>query len=519
MKKKNFSFIFSIVLLFIVSIYSCTDNWDSHYSPISAEKSDLNLYDYIKSQDSLSIFTKMLKIAGYDTILNKSQTYTVWAPVNSALQNVNLNDSSKVIEIVKNHIARFSYTTSGVSSKQVYMLANKIITFAGSGSTYTFGGQNIIKSNIATTNGILHFVANYVPYLTNIWEFIGKTQGLDSLKSYLYSNSKLEFDLVASGNDIGTDANGQLLYDSVFTFTNKILNRMGALNTEDSVYTVILPNNNAWIESYNRIKPYFNTLNKDGGAAKQRQNTEWAIVQDLVFRKTQNNPGSLDSLVSTNQNVFYQPGYLFDGATKNTVSNGLVYVNSSLKYKATDSWQKEIHIEAENVSFSEVGSKSNFDIFPRTSFGSGLSISKDKYIFAKNTATNNLSPVFVRFPIPNTLSAKYNIYCVFVPASIADKTDMRPSRANFYLSYIDALGTIVKDQKITVTNNETDPTKPTKMFINQFEFPFCNLLDPENIINYVVSVNLKVENAVKTSETVKYNRDIRIDCIILEPVQ
>jgi len=517
MKKKNFSFIFSIVLLFIISVSSCTENWDSHYAAVTAEKSDLNLYEYISQDPSLSTFTTMLQLAGYDTILNKSQTYTVWAPVNTALQDVNLNDTSKVKELVENHIARFSYTTSGVSSKSIFMLANKIIVFAGSGTTYTFGGKNIIKSNIGTENGIIHYVENYVPYLPNIWEFIGKTAGLDSLKKYLYSNSKETFDLAASGKDIGTDANGQLLYDSVFTITNKILNRLGNLNKEDSLYTAILPDNDAWIDAYNRIKPYYNTLAIDGGANKQRESVQWAIVKDLVFRKQVITPTSYDSLVSTSNNVFHQPAYLFDGV-KTPVSNGLVYVNNLLKFKATESWHKEIRVEAESVSFTEIGTKSNMDIFPRTSLGSGFIISKDKYIFAQNTATNNISPVFLRFPIPNTLSAKYDVYCVFVPASISKATDLRPSRANFYLTYIDALGKEVKDKKITVTNNETDPNQPTKMFVTQIEFPFSNILDYETL-NPAVSVNLKVENAVKTSETVKYNRDMRVDCIILEPVQ
>ena len=520
MKKKNFNFIFSIVLLFIVTTYSCTsDNWDAHYSPASGEKSNLNLYDYIKTQDSLSIFTQMLKITGYDSILSKPQTYTVWAPVNTALQNIDLNDTNKVTEIVENHIARFSYPTSGVSSKSIFMLAKKLIVFAGNGTTYTFGGNKLIKSDIGTSNGILHYIDNYVPYLPNIWEFIGKTEGLDSLKNYLYSNSKLEFDLTASGNDIGTDANGQLIYDSVFTFTNKILNRIGKFDTEDSIYTAILPTNAAWTEAYSRIKPYFKTLPADGGDGLQRLQTQWAIIKDIVFRKRISNPASHDSLVSTIGNVFHQPDYLFAGATKHEVSNGLVYVNDLLKYKAVDSWQKEIRVEAEYASFTQTGSKSNCDIFQRTSTGSNLDISNNKYIYIKNLATSNFSPVFVKFDIPYTLSAKYNIYCVFVPTFITDTTDVRPSKVNFFLTYIDASGKEQADKAITVTDNITNPRLTTKMFVTQFEFPYCNLPTSDNISTYVASVKLKVQNAVKTNETVSYNRDMRIDCIILEPVQ
>ncbi|MEI7502243.1 MAG: fasciclin domain-containing protein [Paludibacter sp.] len=539
MKKKNLSFIFSIVLLFLVSLYSCTDNWETHYSPVSGEKSDLNLYQYIKAQDSLSIFSKMLSIAGYDSILSKSQTYTVWAPVNSALESINLKDTSLVVEIVKNHIARFSYTTSGLTAKPIFMLANKIVPFAGNGSTYTFGGKRIVKSNIATVNGIIHYIENYVPYLSNIWEYIGKTAGLDSLKRYLYSNSKFEFDLAASGNDIGTDAHGQLLYDSVFVFTNKIMNRLGAFNTEDSLYTAILPNNTAWDEAYSRIKPYYNTLLADGGPAKQRQYTQWSIFQDLIFRKQVPNPSAFDSLVSTNGNVFQKPSYLFNGIVPTPVSNGIAYITDKLTHNATDSWHKEIRVEAESVSFTELGSKANFDPLPRTSFGTGFSLSGDKYIYCQNLTTTDFSIAFVKFPIPNTLSAKYNIYCVFVPTNIVNATDTLTSKVKFYLSYMDVtkdvngfdtrIGKQIVDAPIDANNKvlavgktaaifTTNSNKKTEIFVTQFEFKYSNLLDYENLLTSVATVKLRVENATKKAETTKSTKDMRIDCIILKPV-
>jgi hypothetical protein len=474
----------------------------------------------------------MLKTAGYDTILNKSQTYTVWAPVNKALTTIDLKDTATVIEIVKNHIARFSHTTSGLSSQRITVLANKIIVFAGNGTNYTFGGMNINKSNIATSNGIIHYLDNYVPYLPNIWDFIGRTKDLDSLKTYLYSNTKLTFDLAASGNDIGTNAKGQLLYDSVFTFTNKILNKLGALNVEDSLYTAILPNNTAWTEAYNRIKTSFNALPTDGGALKQRTNTQWAIVQDLIFRKQVIAPTSFDSLVSTSGNVFHQPSYLFDGVST-PASNGLVYVSNLMNYKGADSWQKEIRVEAESQVFTDATSFQSFDFTARTSNNPILNLSKNGYLYCKNLSTNNLIFPFAKFNIPGTLSAKYNIYCVFVPTNVnaVDSTDKRPSKVRFYLSYVKGTGTAdqIKDAPIDATNKVviggtpavfiTNPTTKTKMFVTQFTFPYTNLLDEDNRLTYAVSVKLKVESVAKTTDKTTYNRDFRIDCIILEPVQ
>jgi hypothetical protein len=518
MRRKFFNLVI-IVVLFASSITSCSDVWDSHYSPVFTEKSDLNLYKYIEKDSSLAVFNFMLKMSGYDSILSKNQTYTVWAPVNTAFLGVNFLDSAEISEIVKNHIARFSNPTSDVTSKSVFMLDNKYIDFKRVGTGFTFGGKNLVKSNIATANGILHYIDTYVPYIPNIWEFIGKTENLDSIKNYLYSQSKIQFDAVASGDPIGVDSlTKQLLYDSVFVYKNLILDKIGQLGKEDSIYTAILPTNAAWSEAYNRIKPYFNTLAKNGGVQTQRENTQLAIVQDAIFRKRVSDPGTLDSIVSTTGSVFKSPaGYIFSGTTKNELSNGNAYVTDLLKYKAGDSWQKTIRVEAENEAFGR--EKSNCDIYSRSSAGSGLNISQEKYIYVNNLTTNNTSLCYVRFPIPNTLSAKYNVYCVFVPTSIESASDLRPSKATFRLQYIDATGNLTAEKLLSVPQNVTDPTKLTKMFVTQIQFPYCNLIDFSSFKTSDITVKLRIDNAVKVSEKDSYNRDMRIDCILLEPVQ
>ncbi|MHB9142798.1 MAG: fasciclin domain-containing protein, partial [Paludibacter sp.] len=250
MKLKN---IIIPLLLAIVSFTSCKDVWEEHYNQNSKTSSSLNLYDYIKSQPDLSIFAKMIQIAGFDTILNQPQTYTVWAPVNSSLESIDLIDTTLVKDMVKNHISRFSYTTSEIVSKTIFMLDAKFLTFRLEGDGYTFGGKALLKSDISTSNGILHTINGYVPYLSNIWEFIGKTQGLDSLKSYLYSQSTSVFDEAASA-EIGTNEQNQAIYDSVIIFSNPILDKIGQLQKEDSTFAAILPNNTAWTKVYDLVK-------------------------------------------------------------------------------------------------------------------------------------------------------------------------------------------------------------------------------------------------------------------------
>jgi len=531
MKKIKYRYTILSVLIMMISLSSCNNNaWIEHYSPENTGKSDLNLYEYINAQSDLTIFAQMLEITGYDSILSKPQAYTVWAPVNSALSAIDLTDTTTVTEIIKNHITRFSHPTSGINSKTIYMLGKKFLTFKKTDDGFTFGGKSLIadKSNMATSNGILHCIDGFVPYTSNIWEYIGKAPGLDSLRAYLYSQTTYEFDVDASV-EIGTNEFGQAIYDSVITFKNPVLDKIGQLQIEDSTFTAILPNNAAWTKAYNQIKNGYKTLVKDGGVQQQRLNTQWALVKNLVFRKQVSNPAAFDSLYSSTGSKFMQPAYLFDNATKTELSNGLAYVTDSLRFKAAESWQQSIKIEAENSDYGRSYVYAN--LLGRSGLGSIYSnvISGNKYLIVEPTTVSNSTQNAVTFPIPNTLSGKYNIYCVFVPGNAISATDTKPYKVSYYFSYLDKNGAQVTDAAIDNKNLVTLPnrvgnvfttngTEITKMFVTQFDFPFCNLIkDKSEAAN--ITIKLKVKSEAKITETALVSRIFRVDYIILEPVQ
>jgi len=525
----KFNYILITLLLGIVSFTSCNDVWINHYGDSTAINSKLSMYDYIKTQPDLSTFAEMLKVAGYDTVLNKTQTYTVWAPVNSGLTGIDLTDSLLVTNIVKNHISRFSYPTSGITSKKIFMLDQKVLTFKRTEAGFSFGGKILLEANTSTLNGILHKVDGYVPYVSNIWEFIGRTPGLDSLRSYLYSQNTSFFDQ-ANSVEIGTNALNQAIYDSVIIFSNPILDKIGQLQLEDSTYAAILPTNTAWNKVYNKIKENFNTLPKDGGIAQQRLNTQWAIVRNLVF-KFKNlipEPTSYDSLISTTGTVFKPSTYLFDGSTKHVLSNGFAYVTDSLMFNATTSWQQPIRVEAENSSYGRIFQYSN--IFIRSSLGSAYNVSQNRYLVCEPTTVSKTTQNSITFPIPNTLSGNYKISCVFVPTSISEESDAREYKVRFSLSYINSAGKQINDAAITSTNTistaqgavagtfSTEASAITKMFVTQISFPYCNIYTSKSAISDI-TVRLKVENAALITETVNFDRTFRVDHIILEPVQ
>lgn len=530
MKRINKHYIILLLSICTLGFVSCSDAWEEHYATQPAQKSEQTLYQYIRTQAELSKFAALLEATGYDSVLSRTQTYTVWAPLNAALEGSEGWELSRKTEVVKNHITRFAHPTSGLQSKTIFMLDKKFVTFARVNGGFSLGGKNLLveQSNVATANGILHVIDGYVPYLNNIWEYIGSTDGLDSLRAYLYSRSTFEFDQKASV-EIGTNEFGQAVYDSVISFRNPVLDKIGHLHIEDSLFTAILPDNIAWKKAYDQIKNGYKTLPQDGGAAQQRLNTQWALVKNLIFRTLLDDPQQAESLVSTTGNRFDQPAYLFENSVKQSLSNGLAYVTDSMRFRAADSWQQPIVVEAENSDWGR--SYKYASMFVRSGLGSAFSdrISDTKYLIVEPATVSNTTQNEVTFPIPNTLSGKYRIYCVFVPSSIVNAADVRPYKVSFYLSYLNSAGQPVVESTVGAKNVLLGPGKPavvyttdaseiTKMFVTEIEFPYCNLIADKSEAAKI-NTKLRVRNETRITETVKFDKMLRIDYIILEPVQ
>ena len=246
-----------IALLLVAG--SCRKVWEDHYDEALANLPGYNLFEYIQSDPDLAIFTGMLEATGYDSFLSASQSYTVWAPTDQALSGISLNGEEQVLEIVRNHIARGNLGTSGIDSRAVKMINGKNITFEREASGFKFGRMTILEANIITRNGQVHVLDGYVPYKSNILEFINRMEALDSLENFLNSQNRWIFDTLNS-IEIGFDTAANVIYDSAFIFSNLVLNKLGALGTEDSIYTALLPDNNAWVEAYGRAQSYLSLI-------------------------------------------------------------------------------------------------------------------------------------------------------------------------------------------------------------------------------------------------------------------
>ncbi len=529
MKKYKISFISLLIAISLFS-FSCDDKWDEHYT--EGEIFDQSMMEYLRSNEELSTFVEILERTGYSDTLAILRAYTVFAPTNEALKNVKESDDIDMLKkLVGNHITNYSYTTSelGATGKILLMNNHKYVWFLPAAGGYTFGSKKIISPDVITKNGIVHVIENYYPYQYNIWEFIQSKEDIDSVRTYINSLSQLIFDREAS-----FDKNN-VLVDSVFKLGNKILTQLGPVNNELDFFTAILPTNKAWNEAYQKLFPYYKSVdhvvdnkNVANGDSLQIERTKWNIIRDFLFYGVQVPPTGKDSLISQSGTIFRNPDYLFEGATPYLMSNGYSYVTDKLNNKPEESWFGEVRVEAENDAYT-LRTKTNCDLKAISSIGTSISASNNRFLRLENLSTSQLSKVSVTFPVPNTLAGlKYNVYCVFVPTTVIDLLDSRPYLLNFYLTYqtgitINNKGEYKKvtvDKKLTPAVSATDPDKVTKLLVAEnVEFPYCDLLETSDYKNEI-NVFLKVENAATTTDERKglYSRNIAIDCIILEPV-
>jgi len=514
---------YTIMVLLIAALsYSCKDDRDNHYNR-SGDLPEENLYELIKANSDLSTFARLIEISGYKEVLTTTQTYTVWAPENSALQDIDLNTISEVQArlIVGNHIARSNHSTATLDDKPVKMYNRKVHTYSAGGTL--FGEVQINRHDILAKNGLLHTLKSQIPFYYNLYEYIKAMPGVSKLRDFISQFDEEVFDREASYSYVDPITN-QLVYDSVMVFRNRLLDSpllgLGHIHSEDSVYTMLMPSDEAWDAAYERISPSFKVHPANDSITKLQ--TSLAIVSDLIYRKSIKEPASLDSLFSTSSSVIHNPAELFGGLTPEKASNGLIFLTDNLKYDNRDTWNKTIEVECENPDIRQINTQTTTVIERDVAAGTlPYTVSGLRYLEV-SYANPNSNPR-VNFSIEDMPAGKYDIYAEFIPESIVN-FPKDSTKIQFILDYVTARG--LADTKI-VKGFFTSGTKKVRIkAFSAFDLPISDYYDRiwkiDNLLTNrkVAKTTLSVQTDVSQTEfnTNIYRRKFRIDRIIFEPI-
>ncbi|MCM1312029.1 MAG: fasciclin domain-containing protein [Bacteroides sp.] len=498
------------------ALLSCSEEWNDHYDRGSNLPME-SLMDIVNSDSHLTKFGQILKATGYDSILTSDQTYTVWAPVDEALAFVDMNDSNALLRLVRNHIARYSNPTSIPETEKIYMLNGKSMAYSGD----FFNGAELLEKNIVAKNGILHKLDTQIPYKFNIMEYISTDNRFSDM-----------YDFISSFNEQRYSPEFSTTYDSVFVNYNQLLEDklygIGSISNEDSIYTMIIPDNEAWRSAYEHIKPYFRTYNKEQNIADSVQHVQTclAILGGLTFRGLVSDVASYDSLFTVTENVIRPVSEYFSGYNTVDASNGLLYVASAnLNLNDTCVWNHKIDVEAEDMD-SRINLSSTNSYIRNTDINSLVAgVSNSSYL---EVSSGNVDGGVI-FDVANTLAGKYDVYVDFVSPLIDGENMVNEiTKVSFQLRYRNENGrtsTLNNNTGVDVGGEEQTGIISVKAFEN-VSLPVADFydgmwfLDEKNsAADIVETTTLQVKTKVSSSDARKgYVRKFRVDRVRFVPV-
>ena len=557
-KHKDFKWVGSLccgVAIALLSLTACAD-WDDHYDANREllDTQQATIWENIQKNDNLSQFASLLKSVGYDAILNATQTYTVWAPVNGSFdyETVSALSSDRLKkEFVENHIARNNYPASGILDQRIYTLNEKMMHFGGSGD-YSIQGVGINHANLASGNGVIHMLNGKIPFVQNIYESLNNYEfPIDSVSNFFHSYDVKKLNEQKSVQ--GPTVNGEITYlDSIFDEHNDLFSRYYAyINREDSNYSMIVPTNEAWNKAKEKVSQYFHYLssfefmeNTSTGNDKKKVTVnikDVKYLQDSIVNlmltgylfynnniydnkklNTLKTGETLrcDSLYGTTETKIYSEdaARLFENARRVDMSNGAIWVTDSLRMRSWTAWNPEIVIEAETSS-TQSSYVNVADVPERIYVASGTqnpevpgTLSKESYIEVQPISSST-NPGIV-FYLPDVRSTTYSMYIVMVPANITSTNrEIKPNRFSVTLGYADESGKNEdNDRKWAVSSAfVTDSSKIDTVYLGDFTFPMA-YIGTGSYYPY-----MRVNSAVTSRERANFDRTLRIDCVILRP--
>ena len=513
----------------LCGLVGCSE-WDDHYEDTSVAGSSTTLWEELKVKSELSDFCQVLEQTkvfrmhkktpvSYADLLNSGQSFTVVAPVNgtfnkdSLLNLVQTNQGDSVVErfFVLNHLSRTLRSVTPVPNNML-LLNSKYVEVGAD----AIEGIGVVSPNNHAKNGVLHITAGPLPYRYSLYEQLCNNPGLDQIGTVLRTYQEDYFDAehsVSSGIVEGVP----VYVDSVVIERNKMLQRIGYIDSEDSTYMMVVPSNQGWAKAWEEASKHFVYDEKvQKRDSLQQYWTTRALLDDAIFNVT-DQKSVQDSLVSVQYtrstpeyHVFYKPfaqGGILAGAMPVECSNGQLYVTQEWPFNPTDTYFKEIWSEAEATQLILQEKDCQYNI----RHISADSISKGGYLHViPRTATSNWE---LTYKVNNTLSGDYDVCAIILPKSVDNpiNPNLKPCKFRATITYVDSLG---NEQSFNCGNTQfkTNPeVVDTVVVAENFHFPACNF-DQNDI-----KVTVKLTCSILARETSTYAREMYIDCIYLRP--
>lgn len=235
-KKKIFivGFILSAILFF----QACDKTWDDHYSARDETTDKDKIISELEQVPQISLFTEAVKnIDTLEFLLDQNRLYTVFAPVNETFENIDpeiLNNETLLTRLIMYHFidGKYKYKDFSYELITAFNKKNLSISIDGSNNVLLDSNSIIIDQDNLSQNGIIQVIDKPLIPVNNLYEYLNYNSHSSQLGMAIPHYTVKEFNQNASTAKDKNDDN-QLIYDSVFNYTNPFLYKLDDDRTID----------------------------------------------------------------------------------------------------------------------------------------------------------------------------------------------------------------------------------------------------------------------------------------------
>lgn len=464
--KTLFSFI-----LFALCVAGCK-KWDDH-TRVENQNLTKTLAAEISQHANLSRFYEYLQKTGLDKELASSKTYTVWAPVNDALQTLDpavVADSARLRQFVANHISYESYFTTTQTGIRIPLLNGKRVFFAGK----KFDEATVTEADKTVGNGVLQVIDKAATVYPNAWELVNNTRTLFQQNAFVLSLTRKVFDATNAVVDSINAQTGQPVYrpgtDSVLR--NSFNTAVYDLQSEEKQYTYFILADAAFTAETAKLTAYFKT----GTADSTKNIAQYAVAKDLIVEGEY----ALAQLPAVLVSKFGVKIPVDKSRILETrrLSNGVAYVISALSF---DVKEKVPAVVVQGESYRGFFDAAGVAVAPRQNNVSAIFIRSrinpvSGFPFTDMFAYNHgISALGVLYQVFNLPSVKYKVYWVAVNDTLI--VDRANAVVPAVFSQRLAMGAIGANFLPNATGQSVNPLSYTETYIGDWVQPSYGTLN------------------------------------------
>ena len=262
--------------IFAALIFGCNNQWDD-YVKVSDSNLSGSVLEAIEKNKDLSMFYGFLETTGYKEILSGANNYTVFAPVNNALESYKESSDDIKKNIVRNHIAFLTQKNEDLIGT-VKMI---------NGKNLNMDNINLTEEEILCSNGILRTASNVVLAKDNIYELINSYKENNQMAAII-SNAGYSVMDIDKSVQLGVDKEtGKPYYDTVWSYFNPFLDSI-AIDNEDASYKMLLLSDDNFITLRDKYAKYMVQVNDDSEKTLTNAFASESLIYDLICNTEEN---------------------------------------------------------------------------------------------------------------------------------------------------------------------------------------------------------------------------------------